>query len=128
MSSVIINGKQDINGKEDVIGKEVLQHKPVTSKNLFSENNAKESGFRKLIIKKKHINILNEIPSDLGKRNLADSFGIEIYNDKERYGQDIPTDFFKTNIGHLVYEDPLLNEAEILDWCYKYLASKKIQI
>jgi hypothetical protein len=50
-------------------------------------------------------------------------------SDKERYGQDIPDDFFKTNIGHSVYEEKThLNEAEILDWCYKYLSSKNIQI
>jgi len=89
---------------------------------------------RKPVIKRKDdINIPDEIPSDLGKRNLVDSFSVEIYNDKERYGQDIPADFFKTNIGHNVYEEKVhlnenLNEAEILDWCYKYLASKNIQI
>lgn len=38
--------------------------------------------------------------SILGKRKLVDAFGEEIYNDKERYGQDIPVNFFKTNIGH----------------------------
>ncbi len=89
---------------------------------------------RKPVIKRRNdINIPDEIPSDLGKRNLVDSFSVEIYNDKERYGQDIPADFFKTNIGHNVYEENSdlnyhLNEAEILDWCYKYLASKNIQI
>lgn len=89
---------------------------------------------RKPVIKRRDdINIPDEIPSDLGKRNLVDSFSVEIYNDKERYGQDIPADFFKTNIGHNVYEEKPylnehLNEAEILDWCYKYLASKNIQI
>jgi len=61
---------------------------------------------RKPVIKRKDdINIPDEIPSDLGKRNLVDSFSVEIYNDKERYGQDIPADFFKTNIGHNVYEE-----------------------
>lgn len=39
----------------------------------------------------------------LGKRKLADAFGEEICNDKIRYGQDIPDDFFKTNVGHGVY-------------------------
>ena len=37
------------------------------------------------------------LPSILGKRKLVDAFGLEIYNDKERYGQEIPPDFFKTN-------------------------------
>jgi len=100
---------------------------PVSHANL--NNNVK-----KVIIKRRSdINILDELPSDLGKRKMVSSFGPEIYNDKERYGQDIPDDFFKTNIGHNVYEDKFhlnenLNEAEILDWCYKYLASKNIQI
>jgi len=59
----------------------------------------------------------------LGNRKLLEAFGEEIYNDKERYGQNIPSDFFKTNIGHGVSIDE--NENEIIDWCYKYLASKK---
>jgi len=39
--------------------------------------------------------------SILGKRKLVDAFGEEIYNDKDRYGQEIPPDFFKNNVGHL---------------------------
>lgn len=81
---------------------------------------------RKVIIKKRpDIDITDYNSSDLGKRKLTDSFGLQIYNDKDRYGQDIPPDFFETNIGHDVYEDSHIDEAEILEWCYKYLASKK---
>lgn len=40
---------------------------------------------------------LEEIPSILGKRKLGDAFGENIYNDQERYGQEIPPDFFKIN-------------------------------
>lgn len=102
---------------------------PVSHANL--NNNVK-----KVIIKRRpDINIPDEVSSDLGKRKMVSSFGPEIYNDKERYGQDIPDDFFKTNIGHDVLQSDtivnpveIINEAEILDWCYKYLASKKIQI
>jgi hypothetical protein len=47
--------------------------------------------------------IKRSIPSRLGKRKLVDAFGIDIYNDKERYSQGIPDNFFKTNIGHGVY-------------------------
>lgn len=36
----------------------------------------------------------------LGKRKLRDAFGDEIYNDNDRYGQDITPDFFETNVGH----------------------------
>jgi len=80
---------------------------------------------KKIIIKKRpDINITDEVSSDLGKRKMdKDTLN------KERYGQDIPDDFFKTNIGHNVYaEKGDLDEAEILDWCYKYLASKNIRI
>lgn len=37
--------------------------------------------------------------SVLGKRKLEIAFGPGM-NDKERYGQEIPPDFFKTNVGH----------------------------
>ena len=79
----------------------------------------------KIIIKKRpNINISEEVSSDLGKRKMD----MDTLN-KERYGQDIPDDFFKNNIGHNVYEEKQnLNEAEILDWCYKYLASKNIRV
>jgi len=102
-------------------------------KEMEKEREKERENNRKPIIKKRDIkrkpDVPDEIPSDLGKRNLVDSFSVQIYNDKERYGQDIPADFFKTNIGHNVYEEKSdLNEAEILDWCYKYLASKNIQI
>jgi len=97
---------------------------------IFSESNGENSNSSKKIIIKKRpdikrrgdIKIEEQLHDDLGKRKLADSFGSQIYNDNERYNQDIPDDFFKTNIGHNVYQD---SEAEILDWCYKYLASKK---
>ena len=81
--------------------------------------------YKKIIIKRRaDMNISEEVSSDLGKRKMD----MDTLN-KERYGQDIPDDYFKSNIGHNVYEEKhSLNEAEILDWCYKYLASKNIQI
>ena len=39
----------------------------------------------------------------LSKRKLVDAFGEKIYNDENRYGQEIMHDFFKTNIGHGSY-------------------------
>jgi hypothetical protein len=80
---------------------------------------------KKIIIKKRaDMTISDEVASNLGKRKMD----MDTLN-KERYGQDIPDDFFKTNIGHNVYGDKFhLNEAEILDWCYKYLASKNIRV
>lgn len=44
-----------------------------------------------------------EINSVLGKRKIVDAFGLEIYNDKDRYGQDISNDFFNNHIGHNSY-------------------------
>jgi len=48
---------------------------------------------------------LEPIPnkSILGKRKLVDAFGPSIYNEEMRYGQSIPPDFFKTNVGHNCY-------------------------
>ena len=54
---------------------------------------------KKPIIRRRPGHIIEQV-SILGKRKLIKAFGLEIYNDKERYGQDIPSDFFKTNIGH----------------------------
>lgn len=78
--------------------------------------------------------------SVLGKRKFGDSFNQSSYDD-ERYGQEISSDFFKTNMGHNVYQgfytktpsntpintpiyEKKFDETEILDWCYKYLSSK----
>lgn len=58
----------------------------------------------KAIFVKKNKNGKNYIPNILGKRKLVDAFGEKIYNDEERYGQEIPADFFQTNIGHGVYK------------------------
>lgn len=110
MSDVIIN-EIEIEDKKEQNYSDLFQSKQVNPK--------------KIIIKKRHdINITDNSSPDLGKRKLCHSFGLQIYNDKDRYGQDIPADFFNTNIGHNVYQDSQLDEAEILEWCYKYLASK----
>jgi len=82
------------------------------------------------------VSISAKLPSVLGKRNNQEAFGIG-NNDSERYGQTISPDFFKTNVGHDVrcnYYKPMepyisssglvIDEAEILDWCAKYLANK----
>lgn len=109
--SHVINEKELEDKKEEICPDFVEYKQPVNH--------------RKIIIKKRHdINITDDSSPDLGKRKLCDSFSSQIYNDKDRYGQDIPTDFFNTNIGHNVYDRSQLDEAEILDWCYKYLASK----
>ena len=61
---------------------------------------------RKPVIKLRPDMPFSEPVNILGKkRHLVDAFGLEIYNDKERYGQDIPVDFFTTNVGHGVSID-----------------------
>ena len=94
-----------------------------------------------------------KMQSILGKRKLEDAFGSGV-NDSERYGQEISNDFFEKNVGHGVRPDfsvnqkppfinvpintatntpvnspanvPAYDEAEILEWCAKYLASKRL--
>jgi hypothetical protein len=56
---------------------------------------------KKLVIKKRYPIELSIITIPiLGKRKLVDAFGLEIYNDIDRYGQEIPPDFFVKNFGH----------------------------
>lgn len=75
---------------------------------LFADNNGnihmtfQEKTNKKYIFKRHSGPIVQQV-SILGKRKLDEAFGEEIYKEKERYGQDIPVDFFQTNIGHGVY-------------------------
>lgn len=130
MSYNIINGKQ-IEILESEYQKKDLYFRYDNQKQniLFAEPNGNihlhfQQIRRKPILKRRPgINLIHNV-SILGKRKLIDTFG-EGHFDEERYGQEISPDFFKTHIGHGVYNKPILDEAEILDWCYKYLASKK---
>jgi hypothetical protein len=73
------------------------------------------------------------IPSVLGKRKYDSSFDNETFDD-ERYGQRINNDYFEKSMGHGVHFEPiekkLINSIyevdELLEWCEKYLASKKM--
>ena len=83
-----------------------FEPKPVSPKKvLFADNSGnihmtcQEKTLKKPIIRRRPGPIIEQV-SILGKRKLVEAFGEEIYNDKDRYGQDIPADFFKTNIGH----------------------------
>ena len=94
----------------------------------------------------------SKVLSILGKRKFGDGFED---NDDERYGQHIGDKFFKINVGHAVrpaspnpdnWEDQSWNEyvqkegrrerdseskydpEEIMQWCFKYLAEKNIQV
>jgi hypothetical protein len=134
MSFRIINGRQI----EVLDEPDFFEPKPVSPKRnniLFADN----SGNIHIKIEEK---TNNDIPSILGKRKLQDAFGVGTH-DKERYGQEIQPDFFVNNVGHGVYPNPKgsqdrmtqgtafaipttnYDEDEIIDWCYKYLASKK---
>ena len=67
--------------------------------------------------------------SILGKRKRNATFNFAM-NDKERYGQEIPPDFFKTNVGHNAFSkdgyiaptnSPIHSyEAKISYWKEKY--------
>jgi hypothetical protein len=108
MSFVIINGRE-VELLEDIEQEELypdfFEPKPVSPKKFYADNsgnihiNFQEKTYKKPVIKRRP-GIIIEEASILGKRKLVDAFGVEIYNDKDRYGQDIPVDFFKTNIGH----------------------------
>ena len=77
------------------------------------------------------------IVSVLGKRKAESAFG-QGMNDKERYGQEIPPDFFETNIGHNVFPEGLvanslrespvncnnLYETKINYWREKYILKR----
>jgi hypothetical protein len=84
---------------------------------------------RKPVIKKR-IELQEQFVSLLGKRNLEQAFGSGM-KDKERYGQEIPPDFFKFNRGHNVFQSPIslrdshvnhknLYETKINYWREKY--------
>jgi hypothetical protein len=92
--------------------------------------NIEEKRRKPIIIKRTPHATDIELVSMTGKRKITEAFGIT-NNDEERYGQEISDDFFKNNTGHSVvdrekfYSVDLGNdENEIIDWCYKYLASK----
>jgi hypothetical protein len=94
---------QFINGRPvELLEPNFFEPKPV-NKISFAYINYNSTIKRTPIIKRKsNINYRN-IPSVLSKRKLVDAFGEKIYKDEYRYGQEIPADFFNTNIGHGVY-------------------------
>lgn len=146
MSFQIINGRE-VEILEDIHPHYESSYKPY--KTLFVDTSGnihiKIEEIRKTpinmkphLVKKKYS---SENISILGKRKLEDAFGYGSH-DTERYGQEISPDFFKTNYGHSVKVEtikpkgaslkttenlpPLCKEkeAEIIEWCYKYMASK----
>ena len=72
------------------------------------------------------------IPSVLSKRKFEDAFDSETFDD-ERYQQHISNNYFENSTGHSVHYEvsnkTVINSIydldELLDWCNKYLASKK---
>jgi hypothetical protein len=51
---------------------------------------------------KTHTKSTNTNTKNQKKRKLADAFGAQMH-DNERYGQEIPSDYFTKGIGHNVY-------------------------
>jgi hypothetical protein len=68
-----------------------------------NNNNNNNNTSIKIYIKKRLVDDDTIVVSSLCKRKLVDAFGAEIYNEKERYGQEIPDDFFILNSGHGIY-------------------------
>jgi hypothetical protein len=68
----------------------------------ISNNIYMKSLERKKPILKRRKEFTEPIGSTLGKRTVEEAFG-QGNNDKERYGQEIPPDFFKLNHGHNIY-------------------------
>jgi hypothetical protein len=159
--------EQSTEGFKRIYGKEIEaldeSYENIDSKNntLFVDNsgfihlkieevNRKNQRRRPILRNLNLIRLQKSIPQQslLRKRKIEEAFGPGTH-DAERYGQQISTEFFVTNIGHGVYQNKIkiessiekskvdktflpsfpignetVDEAEIIDWCYKYLASK----
>lgn len=114
MSFTIINGREVelLEPEKEELYPDFFEPKPVSpsrkSNILFADNSGnirmtfQEKNIKKPVIKRRPGPIVEQV-SILGKRKLVDAFGEEIYNDQDRYGQEIPPDFFDTNIGHGVF-------------------------
>jgi hypothetical protein len=110
MSFVIINGREVevLEPEKEELYPEFFEPKPVSPKKFYADNsgnihiNFQEKTYKKPVIKRRPGPIIEPV-SILGKRKLVQAFGEEIYNDRDRYGQDIPADFFDTNVGHGVF-------------------------
>jgi len=133
MTFTIINGREVelLEPEKEELYPDFFEPKPVTPKRkdtgiLFADNSGnihmtfQKKTIKKPIIRRRPGPIVEQV-TILGKRKLVDAFGEEIYNERDRYGQDIPAHLFETNIGHGIS----INEIEIIDWCYKYLAINK---
>ena len=119
MSFTIINGRKaetlDLNLNSDSDYPDFFEPKPVSPKKniVFADN---KGNIRFEIEEFSADTPIENNDSVLGKRKFMDAFG-EGYGDLDRYGQPISDEFFKTNMGHSVFqkrEEPIDTE-EILD-------------
>lgn len=78
------------------------QHPDFFEPKPFLRKDCEEKTERRKPILKKMGCCQKRLVSILGKRQLEDVYGYGM-NDNERYGQEIPPDFFKTNGGHNVF-------------------------
>jgi hypothetical protein len=76
-----------------------FEPKPLTEniRIKFEEVKGKLDRRKPVIIKRS--GLLEPVTSTLGKRKAEEAFK-QGMNDDERYGQEIPPDFFTTNLGH----------------------------
>jgi hypothetical protein len=77
-----------------------FEPKPI-SKNIHIKFEESKPIRKKPILRKRN-EYCFPLVSILGKRKLEVAFGFGM-NDKERYGQEIPPNFFKLNHGHNAY-------------------------
>lgn len=138
-SFTVINGRQiELLDETDLFDDQTISSKH--NNVLFADNSGniriqrsfeeQEPIKKKPVIKRKYIIKCKSLTSNLPmKRKIAEAYGTGGMHDEERYGREISPHFFKTNIGHGVYPNqihiPEYNEVEIINWCYKYIASKK---
>lgn len=74
-----------------------FEPKPVSPKTQSTDYKPTKSKF-----------VFGKRDSILGKRKADEAFGPDSY-DEDRYGQNIPNDYFKNNIGHGVKNEPDTN-------------------
>ena len=118
---------------------EFFEPKPVVSpkKNINSGFFVESKPIRRKLVLRRRPGYYFPPVSVLGKRKAESAFG-QGMNDKERYGQEIPPDFFKTNVGHNALPERLvtsslqdnsvnsnnLYETKINYWREKYLTKR----
>lgn len=145
MSFITVNGRQVETLSVDV---DLFEPKPVSPNYKYKKNTlfADNSGNIRFTVQEEE---RKEESSILGKRKACDAFGEKYGGDYERYEGFIDDNYFKDNMGHGSVSEAtngvkneMVGEAkgessnlfnghtseELMEWCFKYLASKGISI